>query len=365
MIDPAHPDEKGEGAFYVWTRAEIDEVLGQPAAEWFSYLYGVENDGNVLEDPHNEFTGKNILYQRRSVADAARQFSVSEEEAQTVLEESARKLLERRSTRIRPHLDDKVLTAWNGLMISAFAKGGFILKEERYVHAAKSSADFILTNMYNNGILLRRWRQGDAAIPGFLDDYAFFVQGLLDLYEASFDRKYLQAADELTSKMCDLFEDKEGGAFYSTAEGDPSLVMRIKEDYDGAEPSGNSVATLNLLRLAHAFGNETYRASAEKTLHAFASKMSSQPTAMPQMLVALMQYLTPPQQIVLAGEDITVFLDKLRPKFLPNHTVLRSGDVPPASNMPAVDGQAAVYVCENFTCKLPSTRPEDLDELLK
>ena len=141
--------------------------------------------------------------------------------------------------------------------------------------------------------------------------------------------------------------------------------MRIKEDYDGAEPSGNSVATLNLLRLAHAFGNETYRASAEKTLHAFASKMSSQPTAMPQMLVALMQYLTPPQQIVLAGEDITVFLDKLRPKFLPNHTVLRSGDVPPASNMPAVDGQAAVYVCENFTCKLPSTRPEDLDELLK
>ena len=200
VIDPAHPDEKGEGAFYVWTRAEIDEVLGQPAAEWFSYVYGVENDGNVLEDPHNEFTGKNILYQRRSVADAARQFSVSEEEAQTVLEESARKLLERRSTRIRPHLDDKVLTAWNGLMISAFAKGGFILKEERYVHAAKSSADFILTNMYNNGILLRRWRQGDAAIPGFLDDYAFFVQGLLDLYEATFDRKYLQAANELTSE---------------------------------------------------------------------------------------------------------------------------------------------------------------------
>ena len=249
VIDPAHPKEKGEGAFYIWTRAEIDEVLDQPAAEWVSYVYGVEENGNVREDPHNEFTGKNILYQRRSVPDAARQFSVTEDEVRRVLENSGRKLLERRATRIRPHLDDKVLTAWNGLMISAFAKGGFILNEARYLDAATRSADFILRDMWRDGVLLRRWRQGEAAIPGFLDDYAFFAQGLLDLYEASFDTKYLNAANDLTAKMRELFEDRQSGAFYSTAEGDSSLVMRIKEDYDGAEPSGNSVATLNLLQV--------------------------------------------------------------------------------------------------------------------
>ena len=165
VVDPAHPKEKGEGAFYIWTRAEIDDVLGQPAAEWVSYVYGVEEDGNVMEDPHNEFTGKNILYQRRSVADAARQFSVTEDEVRRVLEDSGRKLLETRATRIRPHLDDKVLTAWNGLMISAFAKGGFVLNEARYLGAAKRSADFILRDMWKDGVLLRRWRQGEAAIP--------------------------------------------------------------------------------------------------------------------------------------------------------------------------------------------------------
>ena len=365
VIDPAHPKEKGEGAFYIWTRAEVDEVLGQPAAEWVSYVYGVEENGNVREDPHNEFTGKNILYQRRSVADAARQFSVTEDEVRRVLEDSGHKLLERRATRIRPHLDDKVLTAWNGLMISAFAKGGFILNEPRYLHAAKRSADFILRDLWKDGVLLRRWRQGEAAIPGFLDDYAFFAQGLLDLYEASFETKYLNAANELTAKMRDLFEDRQSGAFYSTAEGDPSLVMRIKEDYDGAEPSGNSVATLNLLRLAYMFGNEEYGKSAERTLHAFASKMAAQPTAMPQMLVALMRYITPPQQIVLAGDEPGAFIEYLRRRFLPNYALLRAGDVPAAANMTAVDGQPAAYVCENFTCKLPAVNPADLDVLLK
>jgi uncharacterized protein YyaL (SSP411 family) len=365
VIDPANPEEKGEGAFYIWTRAEIDEVVGEPAAEWFSYVYGVEKNGNVMEDPHNEFTGKNILFQRRSIPEAARQFNVTEDEIRRVLEESGRKLLERRSTRIRPHLDDKVLTAWNGLMISAFAKGGFVLNEPRYIGAAKRSADFILRDMLKDGVLLRRWRQGEAAIPGFLDDYAFFVQGLLDLYEASFDSKYLKAADELTAKMCDLFEDKQSGAFYSTAEGDSSLVMRIKEDYDGAEPSGNSVATLNLLRLTYMAGNEQYRTSAEKTLHAFASKMGAQPTSMPQMLVALMRYVTPPKQIVLAGDDPGPFLNTLRDRFLPDYTLLRAGDVSAAVDMPAVDGRAAAYVCENFTCKLPTVDPADLDVLLK
>jgi uncharacterized protein YyaL (SSP411 family) len=214
--------------------------------------------------------------------------------------------------------------------------------------------------MYADGVLLRRWRQGEAAIPGFLDDYAFFGQGLLDLYEATFDRRYLDSAIELADKMRELFEDTEAGAFYSTAAGDVSLVMRIKEDYDGAEPSGNSVATDVLLRLAHMTGSEVYRTSAEKTLHAFAAKMGAQPSAMPQMLVALIRHITPPQQIVLAGDEIIPFLDALRTRFLPHHTLLKSGDVPAAANMPLVDGRAAAYVCENFACRMPTTNPAEL-----
>jgi uncharacterized protein YyaL (SSP411 family) len=366
VIDPSNPKEKGEGAFYIWNQTEIDDVLGKPAADWFCYVFGVERDGNVAEDPHGEFTGRNILYQRRSIADAARQFHAEEEHVRVAIEEASRKLLDRRSvTRVRPHLDDKVLTAWNGLMISALAKGGFILDAPRYLDAAKRSADFVLHDMVQDGVLLRRWRQGESAIPGFLDDYAFFVQGLLDLYEASFETKYLNAANELTAKMRELFEDKDAGAFYSTTVGDASLVMRIKEDYDGAEPSGNSIAVLNLLRLSHIFGAEDYRASAEKALHAFSSKMGAGPTSMPQMLTALMRYETPPQQIVLAGENIKDLVDALRTKFLPHHTLLRAGDVAAADNMPPVDGKPAAYVCENFACQMPVTDPAALAELLK
>ena len=360
VIDPSKGNDKGEGAFYIWTRDEIDSIAGGPAAEWFSYLYGVERGGNVLEDPHGEFTGRNILYQRRTLEEAARFFHTVESEIAKALEATSQKLLAYRGKRIRPHLDDKVLTAWNGLMISAFAKGGFVLQSSVYLDAAKKAADFVLSDMYRDGILLRRWRNGDAAIPGFLDDYAFFVQGLLDLYESSFKRKYLEAADKLTAKMRELFEDVQDGGFYSTAEGDSSLVMRIKEDYDGAEPSGNSIAASNLLRLAHITGNEQYGQSAERTLHAFASKMGAQPTAMPQMLAALMRHISPPQQIVLAGDDVSAFVDVLRRRFQPHRALLRAGDVPATQAMTPVDGKASAYVCENFACQMPLTDPDAL-----
>ena len=183
------------------------------------------------------------------------------------------------------------------------------------------------------------------------------MQGLLDLYEASFDAKYLQIAVELTTKMRELFEDTEAGAFFSTAIGDTSLVMRIKEDYDGAEPSGNSIATLNMLRLAHTMGDEQLRVSADKTFSAFASKMADGPTSMPQMLVAFLRLVSAPQQIVFAGDDVSPLLDALRTRFLPNHTLLKAGDVPASANMTPIEGKAAAYVCENFTCQLPVTDP--------
>jgi uncharacterized protein YyaL (SSP411 family) len=371
VIDPAHPEEKGEGAFYVWTQSEIEAVAGQPAAEWFCHGFGVEPQGNVPDDPHREFTGKNILYQAHATEDPARLAAIFE---------TSHKLLEARSRRVRPHLDDKVLTAWNGLMISAFAKAGAVLAEPRYADAARRAADFIAGRMYdpNTGILLRRYRLGAAAIPGFLDDYAFFTQALLDLYETSFEWRDLELAIRLTEKMVELFEDTEHGAFYSTAAGDPTLVIRIKEDYDGAEPSGNSIAVLNLLRLAQMTDRPDFRASAARALEAFGSRMVAAPVGVPQMLVAYEFSISKPKQIVLAGErdapDTRQLLAALHSRFVPHRIVLLVNAesrqalaryLPTVADMTAIGGQATAYVCEDYACKLPTADPAAFAQLLQ
>ncbi|MCX6619828.1 MAG: thioredoxin domain-containing protein, partial [Acidobacteria bacterium] len=260
VIDPVKPKEKGEGAFYIWTQQELEQALGQPAASWFAYRYGVEPGGNVTNDPHGEFSGRNILFEAHTVERTAGHFEAPIEEVRRALDQARATLLSLRAQRVRPHLDDKILTAWNGLMISAFALGGRVLNEPGYTAAARDAADFILTRMFDGstGTLFRRYRDGDAAIPAFLDDYALFVQGLLDLYEASFELRYLEAAVSLTEKQIELFEDRENGAFFSSGAGDQRLVLRMKDDYDGAEPSGNSAAAWNLLRLARITGREDF-----------------------------------------------------------------------------------------------------------
>jgi uncharacterized protein len=369
VIDPAKPEEKGEGAFYVWTQAEIESALGQPAAKYFCRHFGVEPAGNVHEDPHGEFTGKNILYQ----ADQD-----EEPEITASIAASKIKLLELRSKRVRPHLDDKVLTAWNGLMISAFAKGGAILSEPSYTQAARRSADFILGRLYDSktGLLLRRYRQQDAAIPGFLDDYAFFAQGLLDFYEADFHLPYLQAAIRLTEKQLELFEDKSGGGFFSTAVGDASLVMRMKDDYDGAEPSGNSVTACNLLRLAQMTDRKDFREASDRLLRAFAPRIGAQPVTAPQMLAAYEFSLSKPKQVVLVGrEGLPALLHELNSRFLPHKIVLLvdgeesrkalSAYLPVIETMTEKDGKATAYVCENYACQLPTADPKKFAELLQ
>ena len=365
VIDPAKPEEKGEGAFYVWTQAEIESALGQPAAKYFCRHFGVEPNGNVHEDPHHEFTGKNILYQ------------ADEDEEPASIAELKIKLLALRSKRVRPHLDDKVLSAWNGLMISAFAKGGAILSEPRYTQAARRSADFILGRMYDpkTGVLMRRYRQQDAAIPGFLDDYAFFTEGLLDLYEADFQLAYLQAAITLTEKQLDLFEDKSAGGFFSTAIGDSSLVMRMKDDYDGAEPSGNSVTACNLLRLAQMTDRKDFRDASDRLLRAFAPRIGAHPVTAPQMLAAYEFSLSKPKQIVLVGsEGLPALLHELNSRFLPHKIVLLvdgeasrkalSAYLPVIEDMAEKDGKATAYVCENYACQLPTADPKTFAELL-
>jgi uncharacterized protein len=352
VIDPANPKEKGEGAFYVWSAAELE-----PFPE-FARVYGVRRDGNVPDDPHGEFTGKNILYLRESLDDAT--------EAQ--LQPAKAALLALRSKRVRPHLDDKILTAWNGLMISAFAKGAQVLDDPRYLEAAQKAAGFILTRMYDaaSGVLLRRYREGDAAIAGFLDDYAFFIGALLDLYEADFDPGHVETVIRLTNKMRELFEDPAQGAFFSTAAGDSHLVLRMKDDYDGAEPSGNAVALLDLLRLAHFTDRAEYRESAERTLRALGSKITQQSVAVPQMLVGLDYYLSPRQEVVIAGPP-QEFLREVRARFMP-HTITLLSDAtffPATAQMHALDGRTTAYVCENYSCQLPTSQLAKFVELLQ
>jgi uncharacterized protein YyaL (SSP411 family) len=377
VIDPAKPNEKGEGAFYIWTQSEIESLLGQPAAKHFCYQFGVESSGNVREDPHSEFTGKNILFLAHSAEETAEHFDKPVEEITASIAASKARLLAARSRRVRPHLDDKVLTAWNGLMISAFAKGGAILSEPRYIAAARRAADFILSRLYNpkTGILLRRYRQQDAAIPGFLDDYAFFTQGLLDLYEADFHLPYLQMAIRLTEKSIELFEDKSAGGFFSTAAGDASLVMRMKEDYDGAEPSGNSIAASNLLRVAQMTDRKDFREAAGRLLRAFAPRITASPVIAPQMLAAYEFNLSKPKQIVFVGTaGLQNLLRELNSRFLPNKIVLLvdgeasrkalSAYLPVIGTMTEKQGQATAYVCENYACQLPTADVKKFAELL-
>jgi uncharacterized protein len=360
VIDPANPKEKGEGAFFVWTYEELENLLGE-AMPNFVKRYGVERNGNVLEDPHHEFGGKNILY-------------LSNPNTAPLTPEQRASLMAARSQRVRPGLDDKILTAWNGLMISAFALGGRVLEEPRYTAAAERAIAFIESKLLApNGVLLRRFRQGESAIPGFLDDYAFFAQGLLDTYDATGKTQYIRLAARLAQDMCDLFEDSANGGFFSTADNDAHLVLRMKEDYDGAEPSGNSVAVNVLWKLGQLTGDEAALASAHRATRTFAARLAQQGPSMPLMICSLMALRATPRQVVLAGTDTQPLEEALNGQFLPFHTriFLRNDEdraffawSPALANMQPVDGQSAAYVCENFTCQLPVTNWTELVRLL-
>ena len=377
VIDPSEPHRKGEGAFYIWPAEEIRDLLGTPLGDWFCHRFGVAEGGNVANDPHHEFAGRNILYRAATIEETAEQFSLPVEEVREALDRAIVKLLEARSRRVRPHLDDKVLTSWNGLMISAFALGGAVLEEPRFAGAARRAAEFLLGKMLDaeSGILLRRYREGGAAIPGFLDDYALFSQALLDLYETQFDLRHLQAAVRLTEKQMELFGDTANGGFFSTAAGDPALVMRLKEDYDGAEPSGNSVALRNLLRLAQITNRSDFQAAAEKTIDAFASRIRTVPAAVPEMLAACEFLLGETRQIILVGDreavDFQSLLRALHSRFLPNRVVMRVDSNESraflAAGIPSIASmtQPGAYVCRDYTCQLPVSGAGEFAELIQ
>jgi uncharacterized protein YyaL (SSP411 family) len=369
--DPAHPHEKGEGAFYVWRKQDIEQALERRGASMFCYRYGVENGGNVEQDPHGEFRGTNILYEAHTIEETAAQAGATVEETRAELQRASSKLLDVRALRPHPLRDDKVLAAWNGLMISAFAKGAQILGDARYAEAARAAADFLRRHLWDEQrqILQRRHREGESAIDGFLDDYAFCGLALLDLYECTFETRDFDWAVRLAERAIELFADSENGGFFSTAEASrvQGALLRLKDDYDGAEPSGNSGMAMLLLRLARMTDRDDFRGAAEQTLRAFASRMQEAGTGVPQMLAAHSFALARSREIVLAGplDDAVMqeMLASIRRRFLPGAVVMRSeqSNLP----MPALEGAPTAYVCENFACNLQVTSALALDQLLE
>jgi hypothetical protein len=383
-----------EGAFYVWTKAELEAVLGAEAA-FICAHFDVQPDGNVARDPQGEFTGKNILRQRRSLTVTAAEFKLALPAAEEKLLAALGKLRGHRAQRPRPHLDDKIITAWNGFMISALARGHQVLggapaPAPDHLPAAVRAADFIRRELYDagTGVLYRCWREGRSNIAGFAEDYAAMIQGLLDLYEADFEIRWLQWAEQLQAMMDGLFWDADRGGYFNSRADDPTVIVRLKEDYDGAEPAPNSVAAMNLIRLDWMIGGGdevdtrptgmNYRERALLTIESLHPQWSRAPHALPQLLCALELALAEPRTVVLAGDpaaaDFRAWAAVVHEKHGPRRAVLCADGArgqrwlaerkPYLAGMKPAGGRATAYVCENFTCRAPVTDPAGLRALL-
>lgn len=362
-LSASDPNEKEEGAFYVWEKNEIDELLGEDA-EIFNYCYGVDAYGNAPQgsDPHGVFAEKNILFQRHSVSEASNKFEKPTNKISDILDESKRILFNAREKRPKCHLDDKILTSWNGLMISAFAKAYQVFGKMQFLEKAKYAADFIISELYNKetGVLMHRFRDGEAKINGTLEDYAFFTQGLIDLYESCFDETYLKHAVVLAEKMISDFYDNDESGFFDTSGEDKSILVRTKEDYDSAEPTGNSIAILCLARLSYITGKTEWYDIVYSSILVFSEKISKMPYAMPQMLVALDYILYKPKQIIITGNDETAagMIKEIYLRFIPCKVLIY---IPPknentltfANGIITDRNKTAAYICEDYACRLP------------
>lgn len=377
---PGKPEAHAEGAFYVWEHSETKDKLDKESASIFNYYYGIEKAGNVRSDPHGEFPRKNVLIVSHTIDETARRFNKEVDDIRRILSEAGRRLLEVRVNRPRPHLDDKTITAWNGLMISGFARASQVFGEGEYLAAAIAAAEFIRARMYDekSGVLMRRYRAGETGIEGYVDDYAFLIRGLIDLYEASFEVRYLTWAIALQDRQDALFWDERSGGYFSTTGKDATVLLRTKNDYDGAEPSPNSISLLNLLRLAQMTDNAQFRKKAEETFAVFSVNLTRAPHAMPQMMAAFGYHLDKPKQIIIAGNpdspDTKNMLEAVHRHFLPNKILMLADGGEGQKSMAQhfefitaiqqINGKATAYICENKVCKLPTTEVETMERQL-
>ena len=365
-------DSEGvEGKFYLWTLPQIQEIIGKNETEIFKKIYNLEDTGNFKSQEAEQTAGSNILHLKKTLPDSAAELGVPEKQLLQRLEKNREQLFRIRKKRVHPFKDDKILTDWNGLMIAALAKAGLVLDEPRYTSAAVKAADFIMRKLRDkNGRLLKRYRKGKAGLPAHLNDYAFVVWGFLELYQAGFKTIYLQEAIRLNDQMIKHFWDPQSGGLFMTADDGEKLLIRNKEIYDGAIPSGNSVAALNLLRLGHMTGRQDYLQKAESIGKAFSGSVNRYPPGHTHLMVAVEYALYPNYEVVIAGKpgakDTRAMLTALRQPFLPGKIVLlRPADKKEAAEiirmapytefMVPKDGKATAYVCTKFVCKLPTT----------
>jgi hypothetical protein len=390
MTDPEGPfysaedaDSEGvEGRFYVWSEQEIRHVLDAGTAALVIRCFHVLPNGNWMDPAGHGDPGSNILHLEEEPADPAVKRGGTSESRGAELERARQILFAVREKRVHPHKDDKVLTDWNGLMIAALARGAQVLGEPRYEEAAKRALLFITDRMTGeDGRLLHRYRDGEASIPANLDDYAFLVWGLIELYEATFDTPFLARALRLNRDQLAHFWDEEAGGFFFTPDDGEELLLRQKDAYDGAVPSGNSVAMLNLLRLARMTGNADLENKAARLGRALSGKVEQFPAGFTQLLCALSFALGPSHEVVLAGaqesEELQHMLKALRSRFIPGKVVLVRREGPGSGEGPLLEelapflsayrsgeGSALAYVCSNNACALPTSRVDRMLQLL-
>jgi uncharacterized protein len=363
-------DSEGEeGKFYVWTPEEIEEALGPEDAKLARRFWDVTEGGN--------FEGKNILYVPRPPEAVAAEFGLSPEELWDRIVEIRAQLFGEREKRVRPGRDEKVLSAWNGLMLRSFALAARVLGREDYREVAEKNAAFLLEKLRVDGRLRRSYKDGQARLGGYLEDYAMVADGLVTLYEATFDVRWLVEADTLCDAISELFWDEERRFFYDTPADHEELVTRPRDVYDSAAPSGTSVATDVLLRLTLLLDRDDYRRRAEAVLEELSGGMEKLPGAFGRLLAALDFSLAEPREIAIIGDpgspDTQALIDAVYGFYLPNKVVAGraeddeepAGLIPLLADRPARDGKATAYVCVQYTCKTPATDPEELSRQLE
>jgi len=362
-------DSEGEeGKFFVWTLAEIDALLGAEDGEVFARMYDVTEDGNFEE--------KNILHPILTVDQASKFFRKEKSEIEALIARTKEKLFTAREKRIKPFRDEKIIAAWNGLLLSGLAEAIKITGASSCLEASRRTVEFIFGRMFRDGYLLHVYKDGQAKLRGYLDDYAFVALGLLDLYEVLLDRSLIDRAMELADIMLREFWDERGGGLFYTGKSHQPLISRAKPVFDASIPSGNAIAAQLLLRLYHLVGAEEYHTRAETILRSYYDAMVSQPFGFAHMLCALDQYLHPAQEIVIVGERsdarTTDLIKEIHSLYLPNKAVLifAPGESlekvsPLMVGKQQIDGRPTAYVCQNFTCSAPVTSWAELKPLLE
>lgn len=371
-------DSEGEeGKFYLWTAEEIQDLLGPEDGALFQTVYSISPEGNFKDEARGIKTGKNILHRTKTWDEISAELEIPSDQLWWKMEHAREVLFPAREARIHPGKDDKILTDWNGLVITALSLAGKVFGREDYLVAAGEAVDFIMTHLHSQGRLQHRWREGESAIEGNLDDYAYLIWGLLELYQATFQAEYLKAALKLNQTLTKHFWDNEEGGYYFTPDHAPQILVRQKEAYDTALPSGNSVQQMNLERLYLLTGENNFRETSESLEKYFSPTMKQTPAAFTMFLSAIMFQTSPSFEVTILGEkdslDTQGMLKALQKEYLPQVVlVLKSSSddlikelIPSLENKTMVGNQATAYVCGDGTCQAPVNTPEELINLLK